>query len=288
MAGKYDSVKGGASIHFNAIRPNSESHNQRQTDMPHIHVDKIKDNEQWIGSSVQDMMKEIRRYCKEKSGRAMYKTAEPIREAVLNLAPHHTLEDVKNVAEGLKEVFGIECFQIYIHRDEGLDRDGKIKLNHHAHLVCRWQDMETGKTFKFMPSDLSQMQDYVASALNMERGNLRENTNRERLEAVEYKRQQEELRLQELRLETEMLEKKKHSLSASNAQLEKTITQRIFGRSLTITKELLTQINSYISPKLQLIEQLIALRSSFLKSKEKLIALEGTAQNKPKNRGFGM
>lgn len=219
MAGQYNSVKGGASINFKPIKATSEAHNKREMDMPHIHKDKIVNNEEWILASVHDKRKEIESYCKKQSGRKLQKNAEAIREAVVNIKPHHTINDLKKLSKGLQERFGIECFQIFIHRDEGLTREGETNLNHHAHLVCRWQDMNTGKTFKFTPQDLSKMQDYVASALDMERGTRRENSNVERLEAVEYKVKEEQKYLEKLKLEVKDLEQKKNAAAERNKPL---------------------------------------------------------------------
>lgn len=219
MAGQYNSVKGGASINFKPIKATSEAHNKREMDMPHIHKDKIENNEEWILSSVHDKKKEIESYCKKQSGRKLQKNAEAIREAVVNIKPHHTINDLKKLSKGLQERFGIECFQIFIHRDEGLTRDGETKLNHHAHIVVRWQDMNTGKTFKFTPQDLSKMQDYVAESLNMERGTRKENSNVERLEAVEYKVKEEQKYLERLKLEVHELEQKKNRAAERNKPL---------------------------------------------------------------------
>jgi cell division protein FtsB len=205
-------VKGGSSFHVKPIKANSESHNKRTSEMPHVHSELIPENRTWIESSVRMKMKEIRRFCKEKSGRAMYKTAEPIREAVVNLKPHHDLNDVKRLSDALKEKYGIECFQIYIHRDEGLKRNGEIKINHHAHMVFRWQDLNTGKTFKFKPDDMIQMQSFVAETLGMERGEFKSITQTKRLEAIEYKQQQEELYKKSLQDEIESLEQKKNTV----------------------------------------------------------------------------
>jgi hypothetical protein len=79
--------------------------------------------------------------------------------------------------------------------------------------------MKTGKTLKLNRQDLSKIQDYVAESLAMERGELKSNTNIERLEAVEYKRQQEELKLKKITLELQELEQKKNKLFTTNNEL---------------------------------------------------------------------
>lgn len=183
-----------ASIHFSPIKSNSEAHNERSTRLDYNFPDLEKNNESLILERVATRTKTINSICKKVSGRKLQKNAEPVREAVVNLNANHSMEDLKDLAKVLKEKKGIECFQIHIHRDEGKSRDD---LNYHAHMIFDWQDKTTGKTLKLNRTDLSQIQDIVANTLEMQRGELRVNSNRERLEAVEYKRQQEETRLKE-------------------------------------------------------------------------------------------
>ena len=189
------------------------AHNERLVELDYNYPDLIKNNESWIAQDIDDREKEIRSRCKQITGRKMQKNAEPIREAVVNLEARHTLEDLKRLAANLKASHGIECFQIHIHRDEGKSRS---ELNYHAHMLFDWQDKETGKTMKLNRADLSKIQTLVASTLDMDRGELKENSNRERLEAVEYKRQQEEQRLQELQAQVEALEQKKNRAAEAN------------------------------------------------------------------------
>ena len=111
----------------------------------------------------------------------------------------------------MEEKFGVKCFQIHIHKDEGKTED---KLNLHAHMVFRWQDMETGKTKRVNKAGMSQLQTLVANTLSMDRGELKTNSNRERLEPIEYARQQEEIRLAELQEQTAVLEQKKNTVNA--------------------------------------------------------------------------
>ena len=174
------------------------------------------------------MQKKIESYCKATSKRKLQKNATPIREAVVLIKPDHTMEDLVDLADKIKDEFGIECFQIHIHRDEGKSRDD---LNLHAHMVFRWQDMETGKTMRVNKLGMSQLQTLVANALGMERGKLKENSNRERLEPTEYKRQQEELRQKELQEQNDILEQKKMKSELELQNLLKEETKLIDERS---------------------------------------------------------
>lgn len=178
-----------SSIHFSIAKSNSEAHNTRTTKLDYILPELEGNFESWSQSSIDEKRKEVARHCRKTSGRKLQKNAEPVREAVVNLQPHHTMDDLKRLAEAIRSRFKVDCFQIHIHRDEGHYDvvDGTPRINHHAHMLFDWQDKEKGTILKLNAKDLSQIQTLVAETLNMERGELRVNSNRERLEAVEYK-----------------------------------------------------------------------------------------------------
>lgn len=208
-----------ASIHFDIVKTTSESHNQRITPLDYVHEDKAHLNEQWQSHSIEQMMKIAKAHCKKVSGRKMQKNAEPIREAVVNLKASHNIENLKDLANELQEHYGIQCFQIYIHRDEGREENGQFITNHHAHMLFNWQDQNTGKTHKLNRTQLSQIQTLVARKLDMTRGELRVNSNRERLEPVEFKRQEKEKELKILQASIEALEQKKNRAAERNQPL---------------------------------------------------------------------
>lgn len=209
-----------SSIHFKVSKTNSESHNNRESSLDYVFPELSKNNSSWSTSSIQDKEKEIASLCKKISGRKLQKNAEPIREAVVNLQPHHTLDDLEGLGLLLKLNFGIECFQIHIHKDEGKSRE---ELNHHGHMLFDWQDKTTGKTIKMNKVQLSQIQTLVANVLGMERGELKTNSNRERLEPIEYKRQEEQKKFDILQKQTIALEQKKNEV---RARIERLIEER--------------------------------------------------------------
>ena len=188
-----------ASINVKAVKSNSEHHNNRESELGYVYTELTVNNDKYIEQTVNEAEKECREYCKEVSGRKMMANATPIREAVVNLNAHHTQEDVLKLADDLKEKFGIDCFQVHIHRDEGKAKDD---LNYHAHLLFKWQDRrkeikgeknpQHGKVLRFGRGVMSQMQTVVAESLNMERGQRKTNQMPDRLEPIEYKRQQEQ------------------------------------------------------------------------------------------------
>tara|TARA_Y100001954_G_scaffold66900_1_gene72787 strand:- start:109 stop:1077 length:969 start_codon:yes stop_codon:yes gene_type:complete len=207
-----------ASINFKPVKANSTRHNERIGELDYVYSDLTQNNESWKVDEINKRYDAIAKLTKEKTGRKIQAKATPIREAVLNLSAHHTMEDVQDFAKNIEDSYGIQAFQIHIHRDEGKSRDD---LNYHAHILWDWQDKKTGKSFKLNRKDISMIQDLTASSLGMVRGELKENSNRERLEAVEYKRQQEQKRLESLQEQIVDLEQKKNEAIGRYQLLER-------------------------------------------------------------------
>jgi hypothetical protein len=201
-----------SSIHFREALSTSEAHNLREVPLDYNRKDLEKNNESFILTKVDDRLKEVKNHCKEVSGRKLQKNAQIIREAVVNLTAETTMDDLKKLSNQLNEEFGINCFQIHIHKDEGhVLPNGEFKINHHAHMLFDWQDKKLGTILKINRAQLSQMQTVVADVLKMERGVLKVNSNRERLEPIEYKKQEEEKKYKLLQGEVSVLEQKKNS-----------------------------------------------------------------------------
>ena len=194
---------------MDVVRGNSEAHNKREEKLDYVHEDLTKNNESWEKDKISDRLQAIKSLCVEKSGRKLQKNAEPIREAVVNIKPNTTMVDLRYLSERLKEELKIEAFQIHIHRDEGYGRK-KEELNWHAHIVFDIQDKEKGTTLKFNKYDLSKMQDIVAEMLVMERGKT---SSKKHLNSLQYKNEQEALKLAELQLKTAELSTKLESLT---------------------------------------------------------------------------
>jgi|SRR5690554_5527 len=214
-----------ASINFKAVKESSERHNDRLQELDYIEPQFTAMNETWKSHSIADMEKEIKRYCKATSGRKMQKNATPIREAVVNLNHHHSVADLRKLSDKLEEKYGMKAFQIHVHRDEGIWENNDFKHNYHAHIVFRWQDMASGKTLRLNKLDMSQIQTLVSQELGMERGEYKENSNVVRLEAVEYKAQQEEKRLKTLQEQNQVLEQKKNTVREDIATVRERIAR---------------------------------------------------------------
>lgn len=94
-----------ASIHFKAVKPNSESHNERTAKLDYNFTELEKNNESWTADRISNRREEIFKYCKKTSGRKMQKNAEPIKEAVVNLNSNHTMDDLHRLAQELAIAF---------------------------------------------------------------------------------------------------------------------------------------------------------------------------------------
>ena len=237
-----------SSIHINPAKSTSEQHNNREQELNYVFPEHTHENEHWIGESIADREKTIKRLCKQISGRKMQKNAEPIREGVVNLQSHHTMEDLQKLKSDLAKMvytdgkyegqkkWRFEIIQMHIHKDEGVaikiekkpeesleeykervDKEPKKldpdRVNYHAHLVFDWQDKENGKMLRYARGQMADLQTDVAKSLGMQRGKGRtadKRTANERLEPIEYKVKQRGKELVELQSEISVLEQKKN------------------------------------------------------------------------------
>lgn len=114
-------------------------------------------------------------------------------EAVINLEEHHTMNDVKKVADFIKQKYHLTPTAIAIHRDEGYKdkTTGETKYNYHAHVM--FYTVENGKSQMrtIGKKALSEMQTEVANLLHMERGQV--NSKTVRLNHRQYREKAKEL-----------------------------------------------------------------------------------------------
>lgn len=119
-------------------------------------------------------------------------------EAVINLEEHHTMNDVKKVADFIKQKYHLTPTAIAIHRDEGYkDKvSGEVKYNYHAHVM--FYTVENGKSQMrtIGKKALSEMQTEVAELLNMQRGQV--NSKTVRLNHRQYREKARELAQKDL------------------------------------------------------------------------------------------
>ena len=200
---------------FQPVKPGSEEHNRRLKKLDYIREELTKNNMSWSAQSVADRLEQIKQLVKEKTGRSLQSKATPIREAVVLLKRETTMEDLHRLRAAYKERFGIDVFQIDVHKDEGhFNKKGKWMGNYHGHLTADFIDHRTGKSLKLTPQQMSELQDVTAEVLGMERG---VSSDRKHLTALQYKVQVMQKQLEELRKEI------------SSMNLGKAVMERLMG-----------------------------------------------------------
>ncbi|WP_180379798.1 hypothetical protein [Campylobacter devanensis] len=94
----------------------------------------------------------------------------------MNIKADTTMAELENLAKHFKDKYGIHCYQIAIHKDEGYKDENGTHLNNHAHMEFVTLDerginhqRDFGKRLDGKKI-LSHIQDDVAKLLNMKRG----------------------------------------------------------------------------------------------------------------------
>ena len=223
-----------ASVHVKPCNTGqSELHNRRDPDYIkklnptkiYVRLDLTKHNASYVapemeGITLDQYLDSIRVMIKQKTGRAMQEKeikypgkggkmitrqgASPIRECVVVTEKDTKLKDLLRFTKEVEKKWGIKALQVHIHRDEGhceVPGDEKTWVpNYHAHIIWDWMDHSTGKSIKLNADDMSEMQDMVAEALDMERGQKKSETGLDHLERNDFilqKQEKEKKRLEE-------------------------------------------------------------------------------------------
>jgi len=160
------------SINIQPVKGGSEAHNFRLKELDYVNKELTRLNESTSQDTIPNRLEKIKIRYTETTGQQMQKKATPIREGVIVIQQETTIVQLENFAQDCEKKFGINAFQIHIHRDEG-HRDiltQEWKPNLHAHIVFDWTDTSTGKSCKLNRQDLAEMQTMCANFLGMERG----------------------------------------------------------------------------------------------------------------------
>ena len=248
-------MKQQTSIHVQPVKGGSEQHNKREKELDYIRPELSHLNEYWEKDTQTARLENIKSRYLKSTGQKMQAKATPIREAVVVIKSETTMEDLKKLSNAYRQRFGIDTFQIAIHKDEGYPK-GEWKPNLHAHLVFDWTNQETGKSLKLNRQDMVEMQTITADVLQMDRG---VSSDKQHLTAQQYKSFAEETKLKQLeeekaRKEKQMkdeLERFKVAKARKEAAIEtaKTLSEGvkgIFGQSSKdkTIKALREQINT--------------------------------------------
>ena len=245
-----------ASVHVKPCNTDqSERHNRRDAEYIkslnpkklYVRLDLTKHNTSYVapemeGVPLDQYLESIRVMVKQKTGRAMQEKdvkytdkngkvrtrngASPIRECVVVTEKDTRLKDILHFTKEVEKKWGIKALQVHLHRDEGhyeVPGDEKTWVpNYHAHIIWDWMDHSTGKSIKLNAADMSEMQDMVAEALDMERGQKKSETGLEHLERNDFilqKQEKEKKRLEEEKRKAQS-EKAKAENKANEAKEE--------------------------------------------------------------------
>mgnify|MGYP003375654615 CR=1 FL=1 len=181
-----------SSINVQAIKGGSQQHNEREKELDYVKKELSYLNSSYKNCTVVEAKEATEKIYVEKVGQKLQEKTALIREGVLLVENHHTVDDLKKLGSKLEATFGIKTLQIYIHKDEGHQKDGEWKPNLHAHMVFDWQNKDTGRSIKLNRQQMSQMQTITAESLDMERGIP---SDVKHLNSVQFKVQAEEQRL---------------------------------------------------------------------------------------------
>ena len=243
------------SIHVQPVKGGSEQHNKREKELDYVRKDLSYLNEYWEKDTQTDRLENIKSRYLQSTGQKMQAKATPIREAVVVIKSETTMEDLKRLSDAYRQRFGIDTFQIAIHKDEGYPK-GEWKPNLHAHLVFDWTNQQTGKSLKLNRQDMVEMQTITAEVLQMDRG---VSSDKQHLSAIQYKNIAEQVKLRQIEDEREKkakqmqeeLERFKVAKARKEAAIEsaKTLSEGIkglFGQSSKDKqiKALKTQLNA--------------------------------------------
>ncbi len=140
----------------------------------------------------------------EKTGQKCQKSFAPFREACLHLKEGITDEQLMDFKAKVERETKWKVIGIWLHEDEGYAKSKYIEgeegfaVNHHAHVLFSCQDLNTGKAIRADRTKLSRMQDLLAEATGMERGNKASETCRRHRSAMEQRIFSQEQRVKEL------------------------------------------------------------------------------------------
>ena len=203
---------GKSSGHIAGGSGGNTSHNSREKfSFSQVFFDEINQ----VNRNQQDAMKMFRDLLRERSGKYTERTGQNLQKntlthlsTIINLLPHHELEDLDPIVKFLEERLDTKVFQVAVHRDEGklvhnetgeiltsgehffadpktkkhfydenytqpLNLDEyRVEKNYHAHIEMMGLDSEghSIKRNKMHVNMLMDFQDVVAETLGMERG----------------------------------------------------------------------------------------------------------------------
>lgn len=127
--------------------------------------------------SIAPLVRQAEKLYTEKTHQKCQKSFTPYRESVFVIKPTTTDEQLMNAVQRMEHRTGWKCLGVWAHLDEGhhgskyIEGDTDYHINYHAHVLWSCQNTETGKAIPCTLAKLQGMQDDLAAATGMERGN---------------------------------------------------------------------------------------------------------------------
>ena len=218
-----NSKKGACSSHTTTAKTMCLKHNRREQVPGYVNPHLSMNNRTIFEAdcirgrkSITPLVHQAEKLYTEKTGQKVQKSFAAFRESVLVVREGVTDEQLQAFIRRAEALTGWKAVGCWLHLDEGHVRSKYIEgqdgfsLNAHAHVLWDCQNHETGKSIKCQRNQLSQMQDILAEATGMERGNYAQDTGVKRRTAQEQRIHAQEQRIKEL-------EEKIETLSAESA-----------------------------------------------------------------------
>ena len=210
-----ESKKGACSSHTQAAKANCLAHNRREGNVPSYVNTHLSDNNRTIyedaairaRKSIVPLVKAAERDYTEKTGQKCQKSFAPFRESCLVVKPGVTDKQLMDFKEQAEKLTGWKCIGIWLHQDEGhahskyIEGDEGFAINYHAHVLWDCINHDSGKAIRADRTKLSRMQDVLADAVGMERGNKASETGRRNRKAMEQRIIAQEERIEQLEQE---------------------------------------------------------------------------------------
>ena len=204
-----DSKKGACSSHTQSAKGNCLQHARREGRIPSYVNPHLSGSNRTVfesddirgRKSILPFVHRAEKLYTEKTGQKVQKSFTPFRESCLVLRDGVTDQQLLDFKESAEKLTGWKCVGIWLHQDEGhynskyIEGDESFAINYHAHVLWDCQDQVTGKAVRCDRKKLSAMQDLLAKATGMKRGNYAKDTGKKGRSAREQRIAAQEQRI---------------------------------------------------------------------------------------------
>ena len=204
-----DSKKGACSSHTQSAKGNCLQHARREGRIPSYVNPHLSGSNRTVfeaddirgRKSILPFVHRAEKLYTEKTGQKVQKSCAPFRESCLVLRNGVTDQQLLDFKESAEKLTGWKCVGIWLHQDEGhynskyIEGDENFAINYHAHVLWDCQDHVTGKAVRCDRKKLSAMQDLLAKATGMKRGNYAKDTGKKGRSAREQRIAAQEQRI---------------------------------------------------------------------------------------------